>query len=637
MAKPACRAGFFFYRKEREMTRKIVISLVLVFILSFGPLPRPSTGKASADLQAGFFSAGDLDPEFGEAGKLILPNVTGVNKNSLAIQPDGKLLLAVRLEDPTPGIAILRFLPDGSPDSSFGGDGRVDTSLDGLVALFLQPDGKILVVGNGMERYLPDGNPDTSFGEEGRVSGMGSYPAGLQPDGKIVVSGDVIKEEPINGNNWGIYVARFSTDGSPDPSFGQDGLALDLFTYFRDEYFLGVNGLAVLPDGKIVVVGVAGDDADSDWLIRHFNSDGSPDVGIQLPYRGPCMYCFDGAQAAVVQPDGRLLVVGDRSLVREDYEAISKNFYLVRFNPDASLDASFGEGGEVYTSFPSSIYDVAYDVALQEDGKIVAAGETIFSARDFALARYHPDGSLDESFGNAGLVTTDFGASEAATAVALQPDGKIVAAGDTEGGVALVRYFATTTVPSFPITSSLDNFNRANGRLGSNWKGARGAYRIHGKQVDVRGEGPIYWKDAFGVNQEAYVTLNTVDPGGLEQDLLLKVQGDYGPNWGEGAIEVLYDAAAGTVTVWTFRLDTLDWFSYPAIPVTFANGDQFGAQALATGEVVIFKNSMEVGRVTLNSADQAFFNPIGGHIGLWFIDARNAFFDDFGGGNIPLP
>jgi hypothetical protein len=151
----------------------------------------------------------------------------------------------------------------------------------------------------------------------------------------------------------------------------------------------------------------------------------------------------------------------------------------------------------------------------------------------------------------------------------------------------------------------------------------------------VRGDGAIYWKDAFGVNQEAYVTFNTVDPGGLEQDLLLKVQGDYGPNWGEGAIEVLYDAAADTVTIWTFRLDTLDWFSYPAIPITFVNGDVFGAQALATGDVVILKNGIEVGRVTLNAADQVFFNPRGGYIGLWFIMARNAFLDDFGGGSIP--
>jgi hypothetical protein len=102
-------------------------------------------------------------------------------------------------------------------------------------------------------------------------------------------------------------------------------------------------------------------------------------------------------------------------------------------------------------------------------------------------------------------------------------------------------------------------------------------------------------------------------------------------------IEILYSANLDSVTVWTFRPDTLKWFMYPGIPATFEDGDQFGAQALATGDVVIMKNGMEIGRVTLNAADQSFFNPRGGNIGLWFISARNAFFDDFGGGDITTP
>ncbi|MDL1909111.1 ExeM/NucH family extracellular endonuclease [Chloroflexi bacterium CFX6] len=191
--------------------------------------------------------------------------------------------------------------------------------------------------------------------------------------------------------------------------------------------------------------------------------------------------------------------------------------------------------------------------------------------------------------------------------------------------------------PPFPTTSVLDDFNRPNGLLGPNWMGASGSYRIVGNQVDVRRDGAIYWKDAFGVDQEVFVTLTNVDAAGWEQDLLLKVQNVYGPNWGDGVIEVLYDAAANQVTVWTFRPQTLMWFKYADIPVAYANGDQFGARALATGDVVIFKNGVEVGRVTLNAADQAFFNPRGGHIGLWFIDARDAFFDDFGGGDMSLP
>lgn len=186
----------------------------------------------------------------------------------------------------------------------------------------------------------------------------------------------------------------------------------------------------------------------------------------------------------------------------------------------------------------------------------------------------------------------------------------------------------------FPTTAILDTFNRPNGNLGSNWRGATSSYRISGNKVDVRRDGAIYWKTPFGSNQEVFVTLTNIDPAGFEQDLLLKAQGQYGPNWGEGVIELQYYAASNTVELWTFRLDTLTWQSYGSIPVTFANGDQFGARALSNGTVIIYKNGVEAGYFTLNAADQAFFNPKGGHIGLWFINAGNAFFDDFGGGSL---
>jgi predicted extracellular nuclease len=192
--------------------------------------------------------------------------------------------------------------------------------------------------------------------------------------------------------------------------------------------------------------------------------------------------------------------------------------------------------------------------------------------------------------------------------------------------------------PPFPSTAVLDNFNRPASALGPNWRGAISAYKIiNNSQVDVRNSGPIYWKNAFGADQEVFVTLTNVDEDGLEQNLLLKVQGSVVPNWGAGAIEALYDANTNTVTVWTFRPDTLAWYGYSPISVTFNDGDQFGARALSNGLVLIYKNGVEVGSVTLNAGDQAFFNPRGGRIGLWFINANDAIFDDFGGGDAILP
>src|SRR5438046_618184 len=137
---------------------------------------------------------------------------------------------------------------------------------------------------------------------------------------------------------------------------------------------------------------------------------------------------FGGSEetpALALQPDGRIVVAGSSVLV------FGFNFALARYNPDGTLDLSFGQGGRVLTSFGRS--ERARSLALQPDGRIVVAGSSGF---DFALARYNPDGSLDSSFGVGGKVTTDFSGTgrfeEEAHAVALQPDGKIVVAGTAD-------------------------------------------------------------------------------------------------------------------------------------------------------------------------------------------------------------
>src|SRR5205823_5199649 len=135
------------------------------------------------------------------------------------------------------------------------------------------------------------------------------------------------------------------------------------------------------------------------------------------------------------------------------------DFAVARYNADGSLDTTFGSGGTVTTNFgPGATYDDADGVAIQSDGKIVVAGTCNRGGSDnvFAVARYNADGSLDSTFGSGGTVTTDFGlggSDDSAYAVALQPDGKIVAAGATYlGGVpgdfALARYNPDGTLDS---------------------------------------------------------------------------------------------------------------------------------------------------------------------------------------------
>jgi Regulator of chromosome condensation (RCC1) repeat len=191
-------------------------------------------------------------------------------------------------------------------------------------------------------------------------------------------------------------------------------------------------------------------------------------------------------------------------------------------------------------------------------------------------------------------------------------------------------------IPDFPRTGALDTFNRANGSLGANWGGQSSSafYKIAGNKLDVQGGGPIVWKPtAFGVNQEAFVTLSKIDTQSSSQGLLLKVQAGTIPD--SGAISVAYDAKVRAVRVSALRPGRNGvWKLYSNQAATFANGDILGARIGANGIVKIYKNGTLIATVTLNSADQTFFNGKGGRIGVMTVNGGNALLDNFGGGNL---
>jgi uncharacterized delta-60 repeat protein len=136
----------------------------------------------------------------------------------------------------------------------------------------------------------------------------------------------------------------------------------------------------------------------------------------------------DEATAVAIQNDGKIVAVGSTI---KPFVATNRDFALARYNADGSLDKSFGSGGKVATDFGNS--DIALAVAIQQDDKIVTAGKAFKNGHSsldtgyyFAVARHNSDGSLDTSFGSGGKVTGDLGAADA---LAIQDDGKIVAAG----------------------------------------------------------------------------------------------------------------------------------------------------------------------------------------------------------------
>lgn len=233
---------------------------------------------------------------------------------------------------------------------------------------------------------------------------------------------------------WGWGPAD-AADGALDPAFSGDGQKLSDFAHSTDL----ARAVAMQPDGRIVVVGetyTGNDYSHEDFAIARFMADGKLDGSFGT--KGRVTTDFPGlaavASAVIAQPDGKILVAGGAFPLF----VFAGNFELARYNADGSLDAGFGNGGIVTTHFGHGSYASA--LALQPDGKIIAGG-TVYvdfssddsSNTDFALARYNPDGTPDTSFGSGGLVTTDFdGFNDDAFSLLLQPDGRIVAVGSAK-------------------------------------------------------------------------------------------------------------------------------------------------------------------------------------------------------------
>ncbi len=428
---------------------------------------------AVASAEAG---AGDLDPSFGTGG-LVTTDFAGFTDEARAvvIQPDGKIVAAGFTGGPTgvAGFALTRYNPDGSLDTSFGSGGKVTTVLSGEFifanAVALQPDGKIVAAGAvsiggpffgkdfALARYNPDGSLDTSFGTAGLVTtdfgGLFFETARaitLQPDGKVVAAGGVT-------GDFGL--ARYNPDGTLDTTFGVGGKVVTDFGFRPIQ-----EGHAILlqPDGKLVAAGFVNTGpppgTGADFALARYNPDGSLDTSfgsggkVTTDFPSIVFVNSDVPRALLLQSDGRLVAVGFSSPQAGSTEG--PNFALARYNPDGTLDTSFGVGGKVTTHLGGD--DQANAAVLQPNGAVVAAGFTgVFgfptTAKDFALARYNPDGTLDSTFGSGGIVTTDFGGNEdQANALVRQADGKIVAAGvfssrpfGLESAFALARYLDT--------------------------------------------------------------------------------------------------------------------------------------------------------------------------------------------------
>ncbi len=353
---------------------------------------------------------GTLDSSFGKGG--IVNNSFGLGVVvGVAIQPDGKILAAA---GGFLGGSVGRFNPDGSLDTTFGNGGfATSKSIDsgpGIRSAFaLQSDGKILVTGAGLiGRYTSEGQLDTTFGSAG-IAPLTSTIAtamALQSDGKILVTTGLgapteLFSSPFLPSSQAAAIARYNPNGRLDKTFGISGQAACVDS---------ANGIAIQSDGKIVVAGTI------------------PSKLMTLTSGG--------------------ITVADNQM----------GFGLVRYNSDGTLDTRFGTDGGVATGFGNNFpAGSAFALAIQSNGEIVVAGQAgqgngYFNSSSFALARYTTSGQLDASFGSNGKVLTAIGQGHISfiSALALQSDGKIVAAGnfgppaqdDFVDNFAVARYLA---------------------------------------------------------------------------------------------------------------------------------------------------------------------------------------------------
>lgn len=394
-------------------------------------------------------SNGMLDATFGTGGIISTAAGTGNDvAQAVAIQPDGKIVAAgFGFNGSNNDFTVIRYNPNGTLDDTFdgvsNGNGIVLTPIgandDEAFGITIQSDGKIIVVGqssNGINtdiavvRYNTDGTLDTTFDGDGRMTinagtsnDIGRSVA-VQSDGKIVVTGNA-----GNGANFDIALVRLEANGSLDSSFdGNSGNGNGVVTVAVGSANDQGYAVAIQTDGQIVVAGYYTAAVSTDTVILRFNTNGRLDTTFDGDGIAPHNFSADDtdeALAMTLQSDGRIVISG---CIRGSGRL--NDYLLARFERNGSRDTSFGTNGFTIVDF-GPFPDIALGIAVQTDGKIVAAGFANNGSNvDFGVTRVNTNGTLDTSFDGDGLARTMIGTSaDSANAIAIQADGKIVAVG----------------------------------------------------------------------------------------------------------------------------------------------------------------------------------------------------------------
>jgi len=426
-------------KRNRSIHINIIAGVAMTFAAMLFALAAPkSTAAAGTHLDTSFAGSGKTNFGFGEN--------SFEDANAVAIQPDGKIVVVGRTNVGNGwDMAVARLKTDGTPDSTFDGDGLLTIDFGGNVdtayAVTIQTDGKIVIAGEtlvlggtadfAVARVSSLGVLDATFSGDGKATydftgaNDAAYGLAVQPDGKILLAGMA----GMGSTDWALV--RLTDLGIPDPAFGVNGRVTTDFNQMNDI----AKGVVILPDGKIVVAGTAVNSGGGwDFALARYTSAGIPDGTFQNG--GKLLIDINGGSSDEVRAfkgtaDGKL-VIGGESNSQGGWVKLA----LVRCSIDGVLDSSFDGDGKVLASFNSEGNNLMGGIAVSGAGVIAVAARIDSRATNsgFNVIRILNNGKLDSRFGAGGRVNTVFGLSERwSHDVAFQTDGKIVAVGSVRG------------------------------------------------------------------------------------------------------------------------------------------------------------------------------------------------------------
>ncbi|NET10775.1 MAG: DUF4347 domain-containing protein [Symploca sp. SIO2B6] len=351
-------------------------------------------------------------------------------------------------------------LAPGDRDTNFGNNGIVTTDIgfnsdDGGWSITTDDNGNILVGGYteaygsndfALIRYTATGELDTSFGQGGiAIADIGTNSDDLMFSITIDINGNILVSGASNANGSNDFtLARYTADGFLDTNFGTGGIVSTDIGFGSSDYSYSITTDG---NGNIVVAGTSDASGSSDFTLVRYTADGSLDLnfgtdGIVTTDIGG-FGSSDSGYGLVTDSSGNILVSGSSDA------SGSSDFTVVRYTTTGELDHTFGTGGIVTTDIGVTSNDSANGITIDSNGNILVSGySNANGSNDFAVVRYTPDGTVDTTFGTAGIVITDInaGSEDAGWSVATDSQGNVLVGGDTYNNdatsddFALVRY-----------------------------------------------------------------------------------------------------------------------------------------------------------------------------------------------------